>query len=141
MADQAAVDDRAAPTAPDPLVVIRSRPYLSALVLAASSASRSPPSRTGSWPWSTRSRTYLFADLPQDLFTGPVPAWWPIPFCRSVGLLVGLTIRYLPGNGGHSPAFGFKTGGGRRSTVSCPASCSPRWPRSAWAPCSAPRRR
>ena len=27
------------------------------------------------------------------------------------GLLTGLTIRYLPGNGGHSPAFGFKTGG------------------------------
>jgi H+/Cl- antiporter ClcA len=27
------------------------------------------------------------------------------------GLLVGLIIRYLPGNGGHSPAFGFQTGG------------------------------
>ena len=39
------------------------------------------------------------------------PAWWPIPFVALCGLLVGLTIRYLPGNGGHSPAFGFKTGG------------------------------
>ena len=28
------------------------------------------------------------------------------------GLLTGLTIRHLPGNGGHSPAFGFVTGGG-----------------------------
>jgi H+/Cl- antiporter ClcA len=28
------------------------------------------------------------------------------------GLLTALTIRYLPGNAGHSPAFGFKTGGG-----------------------------
>jgi H+/Cl- antiporter ClcA len=28
------------------------------------------------------------------------------------GLLTGLTIRYLPGNGGHSPAFGFQSGGG-----------------------------
>jgi H+/Cl- antiporter ClcA len=28
------------------------------------------------------------------------------------GLLTGLTIRYLPGNGGHSPAFGFTAGGG-----------------------------
>ena len=26
--------------------------------------------------------------------------------------LTGATIRYLPGNGGHSPAFGFTTGGG-----------------------------
>jgi H+/Cl- antiporter ClcA len=28
------------------------------------------------------------------------------------GLLTALTIRYLPGTGGHSPAFGFKAGGG-----------------------------
>jgi H+/Cl- antiporter ClcA len=27
------------------------------------------------------------------------------------GVLTALTIRYLPGNGGHSPAFGFRTGG------------------------------
>ena len=27
------------------------------------------------------------------------------------GLLTGLTIRYLPGTAGHSPALGFKTGG------------------------------
>ncbi len=27
------------------------------------------------------------------------------------GLLVSSTIRYLPGNGGHSPADGFKAGG------------------------------
>ena len=28
-----------------------------------------------------------------------------------VGVLVGLTIRYLPGRGGHSPADGFHPGG------------------------------
>jgi chloride channel protein, CIC family len=31
------------------------------------------------------------------------------------GLLTALTIRYLTGNGGHSPAFGFVTGGGPAS--------------------------
>ena len=28
------------------------------------------------------------------------------------GLLTGSVIRFLPGHGGHSPAFGFVTGGG-----------------------------
>ncbi len=41
------------------------------------------------------------------------------------GLLVALTIRYLPGPGGHSPALGFQIGAGRRSTATCPASSSP----------------
>ena len=41
-----------------------------------------------------------------------MPAWWPVPWVALCGLLTGLTIRYLPGNGGHSPAFGFQTGGG-----------------------------
>ena len=44
--------------------------------------------------------------------TGGAPAWWPVPFLVLCGLLTGLTIRHLPGNGGHSPAFGFVTGGG-----------------------------
>jgi hypothetical protein len=34
------------------------------------------------------------------------------PWLVLSGLLTALTIRYLPGNGGHSPAFGFSTGGG-----------------------------
>ena len=41
-----------------------------------------------------------------------MPAWWPVPWLVLCGLLTGVTIRYLPGNGGHSPAFGFTTGGG-----------------------------
>ena len=35
-----------------------------------------------------------------------------MPWLVLCGLLTGLTIQYLPGNGGHSPAFGFKAGGG-----------------------------
>ena len=33
------------------------------------------------------------------------------PLLALSGLLVGLTIRYLPGTAGHKPAEGFKTGG------------------------------
>ena len=99
------------PAALDPAVVIRSRPYLSALVLAAILGIPISAVAYGFLAVIGKIQGYLFTDLPQDLFTGPAPAWWPIPFVALSGLLVGLTIRYLPGNGGHSPAFGFKTGG------------------------------
>ena len=39
------------------------------------------------------------------------PVWWPLPWLPLAGLVVALTIRYLPGNAGHKPAEGFKTGG------------------------------
>ena len=101
-----------APPALDPHVVIRSRPYLSALVLAAILGIPISAVGYGFLALVSKIQTYLFDDLPADLFTNQVPAWWPIPFVALCGLLTGLTIRYLPGNCGHSPAFGFHTGGG-----------------------------
>ena len=99
------------PAALDPAVVIRSRPYLSALVLAAILGIPISAIAYGFLALVDKIQSYLFDDLPQDLFTGPVPAGGRSRFVALCGLLVGLTIRYLPGNGGHSPAFGFKTGG------------------------------
>jgi H+/Cl- antiporter ClcA len=49
----------------------------------------------------------LFRRVPVALGLGPSPAWWPLPVLAVGGLLVGATIRYLPGRGGHSPADGF----------------------------------
>ena len=100
-----------APAELDPAVVIRSRPYLSALVLAAILGIPISAIAYGFLALVDKLQGYLFDDLPGDLFTGSVPSWWPIPLVALCGLLVGLTIRFLPGNGGHSPAFGFKTGG------------------------------
>jgi H+/Cl- antiporter ClcA len=54
---------------------------------------------------------YLFTTLPEDLGFDSAPAWWPLPLLALGGLLVGLTIRYLPGTGGHAPAEGFKSSG------------------------------
>ncbi|MFE2880821.1 hypothetical protein ACFXG6_25545 [Streptomyces roseus] len=34
-----------------------------------------------------------------------------MPLLRVAGILVALTIRHLPGGGGHKPAEGLKTGG------------------------------
>jgi H+/Cl- antiporter ClcA len=54
---------------------------------------------------------YFFTTLPGELGLHGVPAWWPLPMLVLCGLLVGLSLRYLPGTGGHRPAEGFKTGG------------------------------
>lgn len=63
---------------------------------------------------------WLFTDLPGQLgFDGP-PWWWPVPLLIAAGLLVGATIRYLPGRGGHSPADGFKAGEGPPRPIDVP---------------------
>ena len=54
---------------------------------------------------------YIFSTLPKELGFDSEPVWWPLPWPPLAGLLVALTIRYLPGSAGHKPAEGFKTGG------------------------------
>jgi H+/Cl- antiporter ClcA len=107
-----AASPSAGPPAVDPVAVIRSKPYLAALLLAAILGVPISAVAYGFLALVTEIQEYLFDDLPQDVFTGGVPAWWPVPWLVLCGLLTGLTIRYLPGNGGHSPAFGFHAGGG-----------------------------
>ena len=102
----------AGPPAMDPSQVIRSKQYLIALVLAAILGIPISAAAYGFLALVGAIQDSLFDDLPQQLFTGGVPAWWPVPWLALCGVLTGLTIRHLPGNCGHSPAFGFKTGGG-----------------------------
>jgi H+/Cl- antiporter ClcA len=92
--------------------VIRSRAYIAALVLAAILGIPISAIAYGFLALVAAVQRLLFSELPNQVFGGAVPAWWPVPWLVLCGLLTGLTIRYLPGNGGHSPAFGFKTGGG-----------------------------
>jgi chloride channel protein, CIC family len=54
---------------------------------------------------------WLFTSLPSDLGFASAPAWWPFPVLAAGGILAALSITYLPGTGGHSPADGLKTGG------------------------------
>jgi H+/Cl- antiporter ClcA len=62
----------------------------------------------------------LFQRLPTAIgFTG-TPPWWPLPLLAVSGLVVGLCIRYLPGRAGHSPADGFKVGGGPPPIINVP---------------------
>ena len=96
----------------DPAAVVRSKPYLSALLLAAVLGIPISVAAYGFLALVAAVQRYLFADLPNNVFTEGTPAWWPVPWLALCGLLTGLTIRHLPGNGGHSPALGFHAGGG-----------------------------
>ncbi|WP_323100374.1 chloride channel protein [Intrasporangium sp. YIM S08009] len=100
------------PGALDPARILRSRAYLSALVLAALLGIPISAVAYGFLALAGALQTYLFDDLPSGLFDTGTPAWWPVPWLVLCGLLVSLTIRHLPGTAGHSPALGFHTGGG-----------------------------
>jgi len=62
----------------------------------------------------------VFTNLPRGLGFRGEPLWWPVLPLALAGLLVALAIRYLPGNGGHSPADGFKMGAGPPAPIELP---------------------
>jgi H+/Cl- antiporter ClcA len=100
------------PSTIDHVAVLRSKPYLSALVLAALLGIPISVAAYGFLALVEKLQEAIFEDLPGDIFTGTTPAWWPVPWLVLCGLLTAAAIRYLPGNGGHSPALGFQMGGG-----------------------------
>jgi len=91
--------------------VIRSKAYIAALLIAALLGIPISAIAYGFLALVSKVQQLVFTELPDRIFDGSAPAWWPVPWLVLSGLLTGLTIRYLPGNGGHSPAFGFKAGG------------------------------
>src|SRR5271169_6556192 len=98
-------------TPPDPVALLRSRSYLVLLVLAA--AVGVPVSAAAYFFLALVSKLqgWIFTSLPTGLGFHGEPLWWPILPLALAGVLVGLTLRYLPGTGGHSPADGFKVEG------------------------------
>ncbi len=97
--------------APTPAAVLRSRPYLGLLVLAAVLGVPISAIAYFFLQLVTHLQHWLYADLPRGLGFASAPAWWPAPLLAVGGLLVALSIRYLPGKGGESPADGFRPGG------------------------------
>ena len=98
-------------SAPQPLAVMRSGAYLRLLVLAVVLGVPIAAAAFGFLKLTALVQQWAFTDLPQrtgvrlraDLVAA-AGRW------RSAGLLVGLTVRYLPGRGGESPADGFVAG-------------------------------
>jgi H+/Cl- antiporter ClcA len=96
---------------PDPAALLRSRRYVGLLILAAILGVPISAAAYGFLALVSGLQEWLFTDLPGALGFDGAPLWWPLPLLALAGVLVGLTIRYLPGRGGHSPADGFKAGG------------------------------
>jgi H+/Cl- antiporter ClcA len=106
-------DGPAPPASPaDPATLLRSRPYLRLLVIAA--VLGVPISAVAYWflVLTGGLGDWLYTDLPEALGLDPAPAWWPLPLLGLAGLLVGLVVRFVPGRGGESPLDGFSPGGG-----------------------------
>jgi H+/Cl- antiporter ClcA len=104
----------------DPLALLRSRSYLVLLALAAIIGAPISAVAYGFLALVNKSQGWVFTDLPKDLGFRGEPSWWPILPLMLAGMLVALTIRYLPGAGGRSPADGFKAGEGAPSPVQLP---------------------
>ena len=102
------------PTVPgtmDPVAVVRSRQYISALILAALIGLPISFIAFGFLAVVGQLQEWIFTTLPESLFGGSAPAWWPVPWLTLCGLLTAMAVQYLPGNAGHSPALGFVAGG------------------------------
>ncbi len=105
---------------PDPLELLRSKGYL--FLLAVACLLGAPISAIAYFYLKLVSwlQHELYDVLPKALGFAGTPAWWPVPLLLVSGLVVGLVVRYLPGRGGHSPADGFKVGGGPPLPIDLP---------------------
>jgi len=101
----------AAAAAADPMAMLRSRSYVQLLVLAALLGV--PVSAVAYFFLKLVAllQNWVFTSLPTGVGFAGTPVWWSLPVLAVAGLLVGATIRYLPGTAGHRPAEGFQAGG------------------------------
>ena len=94
----------------DPASILRERSYRGLLVLAAIVGVLVS---VASWAFLEAvhyAQVWVFQDLPGELgFTG-VPTWWPLPVLALAGAIIAFAIVRLPGNGGHEPSDGLKSG-------------------------------
>ncbi|GGR08080.1 chloride channel protein [Streptomyces netropsis] len=95
----------------DPYAPLRTRPYLGLLALTALVGVPVCAVAFGFLALVNELQPVIYTDLPAALGFHDTPVWWPLPMLALAGLLVGLTVRHLPGRGGHEPADGFKAGG------------------------------
>jgi chloride channel protein, CIC family len=91
----------------DPTALLRSRAYVGLLLFAAILGVPISAAAWGFLALVSYLQKELFTHLPHGLGYSAAPAWWPLPMLVIGGVLAALAIRYLPGNGGPSPAPGF----------------------------------
>jgi len=112
--DERADSDTSPPSSPttteDPYAILRTRRYVVLLVFAAVLGVPIAAAAYYFLALITDVQTWVFTDLPDALGFDGEPTWWPAVPLLVAGVVVGATIRYLPGTGGHSPADGFHAG-------------------------------
>ncbi len=96
---------------PDPIELLRSRGYLGLLVFGALIGVPVAAIAFGFLKLVDVGEEWAFSTLPDALGFSTPPVWWPLPVLVVAGLAVGLTIRYLPGGGGHEPSGGLSVSG------------------------------
>ncbi len=107
-------------TPQDPQVLLRSKSYLRLLILAAILGVPISAAAYGFLALVAYLQPQIFTHLPNGLGFHGEPPWWPLPVLAVAGLLVAPVIAFLPGKGGHSPADGFKPGGGAPTPAQLP---------------------
>ncbi|MFJ6435403.1 chloride channel protein [Streptomyces sp. NPDC091416] len=106
-------DPTGAPAAPhpDPAALIRTRGYAVLLLIVAVLGVPVSAGAFGFLALVSELQSLTYDDLPEALGFDGTPSWWPVPLIGVAGLLTGLAIRYLPGDGGHKPAEGLVSTG------------------------------
>jgi len=107
-------------TPADAQALMRSRRYVVLLVLAAVLGVPISAAAYLFLALVNHLQVWVFTSFPSYLGYHPAPAWWPLPWLFLAGILVSLTLRFLPGTGGHSPADGFQAGGGAPTPIELP---------------------
>ncbi|MCX4550419.1 chloride channel protein [Streptomyces sp. NBC_01387] len=111
MPADAPVGDPQAALRADPFGPLRSRGYLMLLALTALFGVVISAGAYGFLQAVEEIEKAVYTSLPKALGFDGAPFWWPLPLLALAGLLVAATVQYLPGNGGHQPAEGFKAQG------------------------------
>jgi H+/Cl- antiporter ClcA len=93
------------------MAMLRTRSYVQLLVLAAVLGVPVSAVAYGFLKLVSLLQTWFFSSIPEEIGFHGTPVWWPVPLLAVAGVLVALTITYLPGTAGHKPAEGFKAGG------------------------------
>ena len=100
-----------APSAADVAATLRSKAYLGMLAFAAIVGLAVSFLSWGFLELVHQIQVGVFTDLPRDLgYHNGTPLWFYLPVLAIAGVVTAFAIVRLPGNGGHVPAEGLKTG-------------------------------